>query len=60
MSYLYPAWKDIIWHPDTDKDFIDECQRYNVFATHDDAPDCVASAIRQIDKNYELPKTRPF
>ncbi|MDR1169086.1 MAG: hypothetical protein LBK53_09410 [Heliobacteriaceae bacterium] len=60
MTYLYAEWSSIRWHPDTDEDFIEECRRYNEFAKDDHAPDCLASAIRQIKKQVVMPTMRPF
>lgn len=47
-SYLKAAWKDVYFLESTDPDYINEILDYNENAEHDDAPDSVASLIRNV------------
>jgi len=47
-SHLRKAWSSIIFHEDTDAEYINQILDYNEFAAHDDAPDSLASLIRRL------------
>lgn len=49
-SYLKGRWEDIIFLPQTDKEYIDQILDYNEHAVHDDAPDSLASLVRVLDR----------
>ena len=52
-SFLKKYWKDIIFIEDTDPEYISEILDYTENAEHDDSPDSLASAIRQLkDKKW--------
>lgn len=59
-SYLKSEWKNVVFVEGTDEDYIRQITDYNENADHDDAPDSLASIIREIwsrkttDKNHEL------
>jgi hypothetical protein len=46
MTFGYANWKDIYFVDGTDPEYIKQVQRYNENASHDDAPDGLASAVR--------------
>ena len=46
-TYLKSNWSRIIFIKDTDKDYINQILDYTENATHDDAPDSLASLIRE-------------
>lgn len=47
-SYLKFHWKDVIFVKGTDEAYIEQICDYNENAEHDDAPDSLASIIRQL------------
>lgn len=47
-SYLKFHWKDVIFVAGTDDEYIEQICDYNENAEHDDAPDSLASIIRQL------------
>lgn len=47
-TYLKGAWKDVIFVEGTDESYIDQICDYNDQAEHDDAPDSLASIVRQL------------
>ena len=49
-SYLRKWWPNILWHRDTDPEFLEEIMDYTIQAEHDDAPDSAASMCRIFDK----------
>lgn len=49
-TYLRDRWSDIIFIAETDKEYINQILDYNENAEHDDAPDSLASIIREISK----------
>ena len=52
-SFLKKYWKDIIFIEDTDPEYISEILDYTENAEHDDSPNSLASAIRQLkDKKW--------
>lgn len=53
-SYLYADWKNVYFHPDTDEEYIEQILDFNKFAEHDDAPDSLASIIREIRKKLGI------
>lgn len=53
-TYLRDRWDDIIFINDTDRAYINQILDYNENAEHDDAPDSLASLIRQISKGKWL------
>lgn len=58
-SYLKSEWKNVIFVAGTDEAYINQITDYNETADHDDAPDSLASIIRQLwgkkttDQNYK-------
>ena len=48
-TYLKKWWDNIIFHPDTDPEYITEIQNYTIDAAHDDCPDSLASLARVFD-----------
>ena len=51
-TYLKSNWNRIVFIKETDKDYINQILDYTENATHDDAPDSLASLIREtISKN---------
>lgn len=62
-SILKPIWKDIVFVEGTDKEYIDQVCDYNENAEHDDAPDSLASLIRDLkkrDTNADSNSANPF
>lgn len=53
-TYLRDRWGDIIFINETDRDYINQILDYNENAERDDAPDSLASLIRQISKGKWL------
>jgi len=55
-TYLRAAWKDVIFVEGTDAEYINQICDFNENATHDDAPDSLASIIKKVyfkeDKEY--------
>lgn len=49
-TYLKENWSRVYFTEDTDPNYIAEVLDYNEHALHDDCPDSLASAIRQIGK----------
>jgi hypothetical protein len=49
-TYLRNRWSDIIFISGTSKEYINQILDYNENADHDDAPDSLASLVRQISK----------
>lgn len=49
-TYLKENWSRVYFTEDTDPNYIAEILDYNEHALHDDCPDSLASAIRQIGK----------
>lgn len=47
-TYLKFHWKDVIFVKGTDEEYIEQICDYNENAEHDDAPDSLASIIRQL------------
>lgn len=47
-SYLKSVWKDVIFVDGTDKEYIEQILDFNENADHDDAPDSLASLIRDL------------
>jgi len=60
MFYLYPDWKNIRFHPETDLEYIKQIQYYSTKSTHDDAPDSLASAIKYCCNLTSISGKRPF
>lgn len=60
-SYLKAVWKDVIFVAGTDEEYIDQIVDYNENAEHDDAPDSLASIVRELwrkhspDNKNEMP-----
>ena len=50
-SFLRKEWKNIYWLEDTDPEYIDQILDYNIHAEHDDAPDSIASLLRETETN---------
>ena len=49
-THLRAAWDDIYWLDDTDPEYLSQILDYTENAAHDDAPDSVASIIRNMAK----------
>lgn len=49
-TYLKENWSRVLFTEDTDPEYIAEVLDYNEHAPHDDCPDSLASAIRQMGK----------
>lgn len=47
-TYLLKNWDNIYFHEDTDPDYLNEILDYTENAAHDDAPDSLASIIREL------------
>ena len=47
-SYLKVAWSNVVFVDGTDSEYIEQICDYNENAEHDDAPDSLASIIRQL------------
>lgn len=47
-SYLKAEWENVIFVAGTDQEYIDQICDYNENAEHDDAPDSLASMIREL------------
>lgn len=47
-SYLKGEWKNVVFVTGTDEEYIKQITDYNENAEHDDAPDSLASTIRQL------------
>lgn len=50
-SFLRKEWKNIYWLDDTDPEYIDQILDYNINAEHDDAPDSIASLLRETEQS---------
>lgn len=48
-TYLKKEWKNIIFVGDTSRDYINQIIEYNENASHDDAPDSLASLLRETE-----------
>lgn len=48
VTYLKGVWDRIVFVDGTDQEYIDEILEFNENAEHDDAPDSLASCIRQL------------
>lgn len=53
-TYLRGRWSDIVFIKDTDKDYINQILDYTENSSHDDAPDSLASLIREIDDKNKV------
>lgn len=49
-TYLKENWSRVLFLEDTDPEYLAEVLDYNEHAPHDDCPDSLASAIRQLSK----------
>lgn len=47
-SYLKAEWKNVVFVNGTDEEYIQQIEDYNENAEHDDAPDSLASMIREL------------
>lgn len=47
-TWLRASWDDVYFMPGTDPEYINEILEYNEQAEHDDAPDSLASIIREL------------
>lgn len=56
-SHLKGAWKNVIFVAGTDQEYIDQVSQYNENADHDDAPDSLASIIRELTKKKKEDET---
>lgn len=60
-SYLKGEWRNIVFVQGTDQEYIDQITEYNENADHDDAPDSLASIIRELwgrrgeDQRHSIP-----
>lgn len=48
-TFLLKEWKNIYWLDNTDPEYIDQILGYNTHAKHDDAPDSIASLLRETE-----------
>ena len=48
-TYLKKEWKNIVFIADTSRDYINQILEYTENASHDDAPDSLASLIRETE-----------
>lgn len=53
-TYLRANWDRVFFFPGTDPEYIDQILDYTEQAEHDDAPDSLASIIRQIENRVEV------
>lgn len=53
VTNLKPEWKNVVFVDGTDKEYIDQVCDYNEDADHDDAPDSLASVVRQLLKKKD-------
>lgn len=49
-SFLRKEWKNIYWLEATDPEYVDQILDYNIHAEHDDAPDSIASLLRETEQ----------
>ena len=49
-SFLRKEWNRIYWTEGTDPEYIDQILDYNINAEHDDAPDSIASLLRETEE----------
>jgi predicted phage terminase large subunit-like protein len=52
-TFLTKAWKNIYWLNETDPEYIDQILDYNLHAPHDDAPDSIASLLRETEETAQ-------
>lgn len=52
-TYLRKEWKNIIFIDGTDREYINEIIEYNDNSPHDDAPDSLASLIRETEEEED-------
>lgn len=53
VTNLKPEWKNVVFVDGTDPEYIDQVCDYNEDADHDDAPDSLASVVRQLLKKKD-------
>ena len=53
-TYLRSEWERIEWLTTTDDSYMDQVLEYNEHAEHDDAPDSIASLLRETQNNTHL------
>lgn len=53
VTNLKPEWKNVVFVEGTDPEYIDQICDYNEDADHDDAPDSLASVVRQLLKKKD-------
>ena len=53
VTNLKPEWKNVVFVNGTDPEYIDQVCDYNEDADHDDAPDSLASVVRQLLKKKD-------
>lgn len=53
VTNLKPEWKNVVFVTGTDPEYIDQVCDYNEDADHDDAPDSLASVVRQLLKKKD-------
>ena len=58
VTYLYEAWKDVVFVAGTDTAYIRQVTDYTEEAEHDDAPDSLASSIRVLYQRKDKSKER--
>jgi len=56
-SYLKSEWNRVVFVAGTDKEYIQQIEEYNENAEHDDAPDSLASIVRQLWAKKESAST---
>jgi len=50
-TFLRKWWDNILWHPETDPEYLEQILDYTIQAQHDDSPDSCASCCRILDKH---------
>lgn len=56
-SYIKPEWRQIVFIQGTDDEYVNQIIDYNEQATHDDAPDSLASVLRILHKPISVDRT---
>lgn len=51
-THLKSRWKDVVFIKDTDPKYIDQITEYTEYSKHDDAPDSLASLIRESSQGH--------
>lgn len=57
-TYLWKNWKNIVFINETSREYINQILEYNENASHDDAPDSLASLLRETETKKVKRKVR--